>query len=603
MKIQFGKYLLLDKIGTGGMAEIFLAKEQGLAGFERFVVIKRVLPFYVNDDKFIKMFLDEAKLAAQLNHPNIVHIFDFGKEGESYYIAMEYIAGGDLEKIANKAEKAEKVIPLEYCCEIIAQVAEGLYHAHTLSDMYGNILNIVHRDVSPQNILVNFNGKVKMVDFGIAKAASQSNKTRTGVIKGKLSYMSPEQISGKTLDGRSDVFALGVLLYELTMGVRLFKAESDLRVLKMITEEPITQPIETNPAFPRELNNIIMKALERDRDKRYLNAQDLRVDLQKFLKNQNLEAVDAKLADFMKDIFTTDIEEFQKKIADFESEEVQEESNYAPKKMTAESKSMNNLVTYMGALIEEKGSKAGEDKIQKTMILEENTNNGDIGNIHTVILDDKDDDLKDFLNQKNYKNQEKNEIKNSQKEIRNEFNNIQPQIEYKQNKLFMVLTIILGLFVVSGFLFGYISFGGKNNSGFQIEITELSGQKTLESSKLVPLLKKQIDIEKEQLILIYFDETYKIISHKILKDSLVDKLNDINPKTIFTTSLMNKASFIAIIHYSYDKDVISKDYTDIVKKIYDTGSILNVELFDFIAFNKKNDIINFIENRKIKTNP
>ena len=167
----------------------------------------------------------------------------------------------------------------------------------------------------------------------------------------------------------------------------------------------------------------------------------------------------------------------------------------------------------------------------------------------------------------------------------------------------MILTIVLGLFVISGFLFGYISFGGKSNNGFQVEITELTGQKTLESSKLVPLLKKQIDIEKEQLILIYFDETYKIISHKILKDSLVDKLNDINPKTIFATSLMNKASFIAIVHYSYDKDVISKDYTEIVKKIYEVGNILNIELFDFIAFNKKNDIINFIENRKIKTNP
>lgn len=308
MAVSFGKYLLLDKIATGGMAEIWLAKQVGVEGFEKLVVIKKILPHFTNDKDFVRMFLDEARLAAQLNHPNIVQIYDLGQEEESYYIAMEYISGDDIKNILQTSIKQGHFLPLQFAVNIISQGAEGLHYAHTLTDMYGTPMNVVHRDISPQNILVTYAGTVKVVDFGIAKAATQSQETQAGTLKGKFAYMSPEQAMGRKLDGRSDVFALGIVLYEITVGKRLFKAPSELKILRMITEERIIPPIEINPKYPPALSNIVMKALEKDRDKRYQDAREFHLDLDDFLKTFPKPSSNIDLSNWMRKTFAELIE-------------------------------------------------------------------------------------------------------------------------------------------------------------------------------------------------------------------------------------------------------------------------------------------------------
>jgi len=306
---KFGKYLLLDKIATGGMAEIWLAKQTGLEGFEKLVVIKKILPHFISDIEFINMFLDEARLAAKLNHQNIVQIYDLGKEDNTYYIAMEYIFGEDLKSIAMTAIAAGTFIPIHLSCAIVSQIAQGLSYAHKLKDLRGNALNLVHRDISPQNIIVTYEGNVKIVDFGIAKAATSSNSTKTGTLKGKFAYMSPEQAKGEsTIDSRSDIFALGILLFELTTGQRLFKCDTELATLKKITEEPIVSPLEMKSDYPFQLCNIVLKALEKDKEKRYQNIQEMQKDLDSFLKKYPKPSSNIDISNWMQQIFKTKIE-------------------------------------------------------------------------------------------------------------------------------------------------------------------------------------------------------------------------------------------------------------------------------------------------------
>jgi len=305
MSTLFGKYQLLERIKVGGMAEIWLAKERGIEDFERLVVIKKVLPGLSEDKSFIDMFLDEGRIAAQLNHPNIVQIYELDKIDDSYYIAMEYIPGVNLQELFKVLKKSQ--IPVLFICRIISRAAKGLHFAHISKDIYGNSLNIVHRDISPQNILVSYDGVVKIVDFGIAKAASQSNKTKTGTLKGKLSYMSPEQISGVVLDKRSDVFALGIVLYELTTGRRLFKGKSEINVIRMIADIPIVAPSTIDVTFPKELSFIIMKALEKDPDKRYSSAHELEVDLEQYILKQRDKNIDVELVKWLNTIFQNQI--------------------------------------------------------------------------------------------------------------------------------------------------------------------------------------------------------------------------------------------------------------------------------------------------------
>ncbi len=314
--VRFGKYTLIDRIAVGGMAEIFLARQAGLEGFEKTIVIKRIRPHLSKQATFVQMFLNEAKLAAQLNHPNIVQIYDLGKIGESYFIAMEYIFGRDMRRIIPKADALGIPFPMVYALKIASSVCEGLYYAHQKTDLYGNPLNIVHRDVTPENVFVSFDGTVKVLDFGIAKAANQIEQTRAGEIKGKLSYMSPEQCMGKTLDCRSDIFSLGVVLYEWLTGFRLFTGDSEVAVLKSITEGKIYAPSYFKSDIPEQVETILMKALEKDRDLRYQTAWELQYDLDQFLSQYEFTPSNIHLSNFLKQLFNDELEQEKERLGE-----------------------------------------------------------------------------------------------------------------------------------------------------------------------------------------------------------------------------------------------------------------------------------------------
>jgi serine/threonine protein kinase len=311
---RFGKYTLIDRIAVGGMAEIFLARQAGLEGFEKTIVIKRIRPHLSSQKSFVKMFLNEAKLAAQLNHPNIVQIYDLGKIAESYFIAMEYIFGRDMRRIIPKADGMGIPFPMVYALKIASSVCEGLYYAHQKMDIYGAPLNIVHRDVTPENIFVSFDGTVKVLDFGIAKAANQIEQTKAGEIKGKLSYMSPEQCMGKPLDSRSDIFSLGVVLYEWITGFKLFTGESEVGILKSITEGKIYAPSYFKADIPEAVEKILMKALEKDREKRYQGAWDMQYDIDQFLSQYEFTPSNIHLSNFLKQLFSDELEEEKKRL-------------------------------------------------------------------------------------------------------------------------------------------------------------------------------------------------------------------------------------------------------------------------------------------------
>jgi eukaryotic-like serine/threonine-protein kinase len=305
---RFGKYTLLNRIAVGGMAEIFLARQEGLEGFEKTICIKRIRPHLSSQPNFVRMFLNEAKLAAQLNHPNIVQIYDLGRINDSYFIAMEYISGRDMSRIIPKAEKAGIPFPMIYALRIASNVCEGLYYAHTKTDAYGNPLHVVHRDITPENILVGFNGTVKIVDFGIAKANTQIEQTRAGEIKGKLSYMSPEQAMGAQLDARSDIFALGSVVYEWITGYKLFTGENEMAILKSIIDGKIYPPSYFKEDVPESVERILMKALEKDKEKRYQSAWEMQFDIDTYLASSEFTPSNIHLSNFLKQIFGDEIE-------------------------------------------------------------------------------------------------------------------------------------------------------------------------------------------------------------------------------------------------------------------------------------------------------
>ena len=301
--IEFGDYTLVKKLAAGGMGEVFLAKQEQGAGFERYVAIKRVLPELSDDDEFTRMFLDEARLAAQLNHPNIVQIYDLGICGEQYYLAMEFLEGRDLRRIMGRLGSKQRALSPAHAVQIIYNAAEGLHFAHALKDSFGTPLNIIHRDVSPQNIFVSFHGTVKVLDFGIAKAEARSVHTRTGGIKGKYPYLSPEQVRGEAIDPRSDIFALGTVLWEITIGRRLFKRDNDLLTLQAVLEGDIPPPSALMSDYPRELEAIIMKALARTPNRRYSTCRALQEDLEQFVGQFGLVLSPQKLGSFVEDLF------------------------------------------------------------------------------------------------------------------------------------------------------------------------------------------------------------------------------------------------------------------------------------------------------------
>jgi TonB family protein len=281
---RFGQYELLERIASGGMAELFRARRSGVEGFQKIVAIKKILPHIANNDEFITMFADEAKVAAQLNHPNIVHIYDLGKiESGGYFIAMEYVEGTDLRTVLKSGRESGLPMPIPLAVYVASKVASALDYAHRRRDARGEELRIVHRDVSPQNILISHEGEIKLCDFGIAKADRKVSRTESGSLKGKLQYMSPEQAWGKTIDHRSDLFSLGCVLHEMLTGERLFRGDSDMTVLELVRKADVPPPSRVNAEVPEALDAIVLKALAKDPEDRYATGSELLRDLESIL--------------------------------------------------------------------------------------------------------------------------------------------------------------------------------------------------------------------------------------------------------------------------------------------------------------------------------
>ena len=302
--IRFGQYVLVEKIATGGMAEVWKARMRGVEGFQKIVAIKKILPHLSDNQEFVDMFIDEAKFAAQLNHNNIIHIYDLGKIAGSYYIAMEYVDGGDLKSIISLGESSGHPLTVELALFIASKVASALDYAHRKRDFDEKEMGLVHRDVSPQNVLVSHDGDIKLCDFGIAKAASKASHTHTGALKGKLQYMSPEQAWGKPIDRRSDVFALGTVLYEMLTGRRLFGGDSEISVLEQVREARVPPPSEINDEVPPEVDRIVRKALEKDADARYQTAGEMAREIDAVLYSFRPTPTSADLAIHMHRIHT-----------------------------------------------------------------------------------------------------------------------------------------------------------------------------------------------------------------------------------------------------------------------------------------------------------
>ena len=296
--LRFGKYLLLERIATGGVAQLFLGKIMGAEGFEKLVAIKMILPHLSGEKELVTAFIDEAKLAALLNHPNIVQIFDFGLMENSYFFAMEYLFGKDLRHILQRAREKEMPLSLENALYITARICSGLDYAHKRTDLQGRPLHMIHRDISPQNILITYQGEVKIVDFGIAKAASQNNVTSNGAIKGKVAYMSPEQASGAKIDHRSDIFSTGILLYEMLTRKRMFTGDT-LEILDKV-RNGVFEPAEAVvKGLPPQLYAILKKALARDSEQRYQSCGEMQLDLEECMFALALRPSARSLADCM----------------------------------------------------------------------------------------------------------------------------------------------------------------------------------------------------------------------------------------------------------------------------------------------------------------
>lgn len=281
---KLGKYRLMERIGSGGMAEVFRAKHEGVGGFSKELVIKMILPAYAEETKFIDMFMNEAKLAARLDHPNIVHVFDFGTVDGRHFLAMEYVRGLTMRRMRNMCNKVEAPIPPNVLARIMCGVCQGLNYAHDRKDDDGESLEVIHRDVSPDNIIVSRTGTPKLLDFGIARAGAASHTTQ-GTLKGKYSYMSPEQVMGEAIDKRSDIYACGVVLYEMLAGEKPFTGTEDklLKMLESIVEDEPTPIEELRPDVPAELGDICRKAMSKKSEDRYQTAQEMRVALENFI--------------------------------------------------------------------------------------------------------------------------------------------------------------------------------------------------------------------------------------------------------------------------------------------------------------------------------
>lgn len=307
---RLGRYEIVGLLATGGMAEVYLGRLVGPSGFDRAVVIKRVLPHLARQRVFVDMFFDEARIVAKIRHPNVVFVHELAQESEDLFLVMEYVEGESLGGIMRRHWTKGLELGYVLAAHIVAEAAAGLHAAHELTDESGRSLEVVHRDISPQNVMVTYAGQTKLLDFGIAKAADRATRTQTGHLKGKYEYMSPEQTRGLPLDRRSDVFSLGILLYELATSRRLFRRPSEFETLKAISEHPIEPPSEKRPGFPEKLEAICMRALARSPADRYATALELRRDLLAYLRDAGgSDTTEELLADRMRQLFEDRVEE------------------------------------------------------------------------------------------------------------------------------------------------------------------------------------------------------------------------------------------------------------------------------------------------------
>lgn len=317
---QFGKYLLLEKIGSGGMAEIFKAVVQGAEDFRKVLVVKRILLPYSKDPSFVKMFVDEAKITAPLQHANVVTIHEFDQVEGQYYLAMEYVHGRDLQQVMARANRLGRQLPTSVALYMAGEVCKALWYAYNARDPFGNPLRIIHRDVSPSNILVSYDGEVKVTDFGVARAATSREAGGT-VLKGKLGYMSPEQVVGRDLDHRSDLFSLGIILFECLTLKRLFLGRSDLQTLLNIRDADVDRRLARHPEIPEPVQAILRKALAREPERRYINAQAFLAEIQDYLFSTGKRVGSDTVAALMHDLFP---EEAEAEILPLDIEELSE---------------------------------------------------------------------------------------------------------------------------------------------------------------------------------------------------------------------------------------------------------------------------------------
>jgi serine/threonine protein kinase len=313
--VRFGQYVLLEKIAAGGMAELYRAMITGHQGFEKLVAIKRILPHLTDQPELVAAFIDEAKLAALLQHPNIVQIYDFGCVDGAYFLAMEHLFGQDLHSVlAESKEKKRVPFTVDHGLYVVSKICEGMDYAHKLRDLKGKPLHLIHRDISPANVLITYEGEVKVVDFGIAKAAGKNTKTRDGLIKGKVGYMSPEQASGKPIDHRSDLFSTGVILYETVTGKTMFQGE-DLEILVAVQEARFEPAESVNPDLPPKLYDILHRALNKDPGLRYQSGAEMLADLEECIHTRASRLTVRGMSQYMRALFHKDIEAEEKSIA------------------------------------------------------------------------------------------------------------------------------------------------------------------------------------------------------------------------------------------------------------------------------------------------
>jgi serine/threonine protein kinase len=307
---RLGRFQIIGRLATGGMAEVYLALSGELPGYRTLLVVKRILPHLASNRQFIGMFLDEARLAALLDHPNVVRIIEVGHDGEEYFLAMELVQGKPLSAVLRKAAREKRPPSPALSAYIIAQAASGLGYAHALTDGEGRPLGVVHRDVSPQNVLLSFEGAVKLIDFGVARAFGRVAHTSPGGLKGKIEYMSPEQASAEEVDHRADVFALGVVLWEVLTGRRLFRRETELATMRAILDDPIPRPSEIADV-PAELDAVVMRALRKRRDARFASAHEMAQALERFaFSNEGFSPL--QVASYMKGLFAAEFLQWRK---------------------------------------------------------------------------------------------------------------------------------------------------------------------------------------------------------------------------------------------------------------------------------------------------